>query len=306
MRKDELVEALDTRLGPNASAYSSVPALKDYYSHRANSPVKRETSSSSALATTSTANDSTANAKKEAKPRRRQTNVSGESADSLLPARTPRSVQRVASGIPLPSSPAAVTNYVERQSALLSRQVNSMLESSHIPEYADNTRRLLSSPHGIGSLFFLVEGLSLTRETLPWRHAFSFIVPFGSIIGLSSPINVSFPDFFVLITASFWSPTMLWLILSFFVPLSVGWLFNLTRATGVSKRHSYSVDPVASNIAKGVSAWLIFTKQWGMGTYLDPETVGRVEGAIVGGTAELQLSAAIGALAGLYDAVLRK
>lgn len=309
MKKDELVDAIDSRLSSNQSTYSTVPALKDYYSHRANSPVKREPSTAVAKtgeAPVSSSNDA-ATTKKEPKPRaRRQTNAGGENADSLVPARSPRSVQRVASGIPLPSSPTAVTNFVERQSALFTRRVSKTLDRSHIPEYAEATRHALSSPHGITSLFLLAEGMSLMRETLPWRHAFSVPVPFAGAVGLDGPVNISFPDFFVLITAGFWSPTMLWLTLSLFMPLAIGWLFNLTRAAGVSRRHSYSVDPLASNIAKGIGAWLVFSKNWGMGTYLNPRTVGRVEGAIWGGAAELQISAGLGALAGLYEAVLRK
>lgn len=307
MKKEDLVEALDARLKANPSAYSKLPGLQDYYSHRANSPVKREPSqSTTAAAASSTTAADPAPKTNQSKPRRRQTNVASSSADSLLPSGTPQSIQRVASTIPLPSSPQHVTNFVERQSALVTRRAGKLIQDSRVPGMAQSTRVNLSSPHGISTMFLAVEGLSLLRKTLPMRHAFSFALPFAAAIGLKSPVAVYFPDFFVLLTASFWSPTMLWLLLSVFAPLAVGWTCNLTRVSGVHRHHRYTIDPVASNVAKGVGAWLIFVQKFGIPSLFNPRTVGAVEGAILGGVPEMEISAAIGAFAGLYEAVLKK
>ena len=306
MNKTELVEALDAKLKHHASTYSANPTLREYYSHRANSPVKREPSSSTAPPATA-GSGAAADTETKPKPRRRQTNVTRkDSADALLPAGTPRSIQQVASRVPLPSSPVAVTNFVERTSERISRRFSTTWTRSRIPQYATATRRQLSSSHGIAVFCLALEAMALRPAILPMRFAFSVSLPFAHWVGVQNPIPVSFPDFFVMLTSIFWSPFTLWLSLSLLAPAALGWLFNLTQADGISRRHHYTIDPLAFNVAKGVLAWMALERGWGTQYLFSLKTAKKVSFALYGGATGLEIGAGIGVLVGLYEAILRK
>lgn len=206
----------------------------------------------------------------------------------------------------LPATPKEVSDLVERQTSAISRRWNTAVERSGFDDYLTNSRELLSSVHAIHLLFILVEAWGLQAETLPWTKAFQYTVPFAQTLGLDSPRWATYPNFFVLLEESFWAPTLLWLFISLILPLVSGWAVNLTRQSTVSSKRAYPVDPVAFNITKALLAWAVHGRGLRFGIFSDV-TQARVETSMPTGSYNgVLVETAIGAFAGLYEAVLKK
>lgn len=105
------------------------------------------------------------------------------------------------------------------------------------------------------------------------------------------PLKV--PDFFALLTTAFWGPFGLWVLTSIFLPLLGGWFINLKGEGGY--------DAVSFNAVKAIAAWVVYVRGGGP----NPSTR-VVERGVPGGSTGMLVGAGAGALAGLYEAVLRK
>ncbi|KAF2456260.1 hypothetical protein BDY21DRAFT_386670 [Lineolata rhizophorae] len=321
MLKDDLVAALDKHLRANASSLSANPAFSDFYSR--GSPIKKERPSASSTAEKGSDTES--------KPRqRRRTIKAKEELESptentpdkaALATRTPRAVQRVASRVPLPPSPAVVTDAIDRQTAIFRTRLDKAVAQSGAAEAVEYVREALSSVVGIEACALLAEAWGLQRETLPWRYAFD--LPAVPLLGTRAlPVRV--PDFFLLVTSFFWAPSSLWAATSLLVPLLAAYFFNLSlkarpaaaaaaggkAATATSASASAAaeskLDPLAFNVAKALVTYLVYAKGVRFGGLVSDETVGRVDGAVPGGYAGVLIGAGIGALGSLYAAVLKK
>lgn len=216
---------------------------------------------------------------------------------------TPRSTK-----IGLPSTPQAVVNLVERQSARFTNSALQQYERSPIPEYVSYLQHSLSSVSAVESLSLFVELVALLSNLIPLRDAFTFPLPFASVVGLKSPVQVSLPDFFVLATNYFWSPVLLWATVTTIIPAIVARFINFTggpRATRRTSAASRQIDPVVFNVTRALAVWLVFTKGWRISGFVTRVAVVQVEQGVWGGVPAMLVGAGIASLAGFYDAVLK-
>ena len=109
----------------------------------------------------------------------------------------------------------------------------------------------------------------------------------------TSEYPIKSPDFFALLTSAFWGPVALWLATSVVLPLLGGWFVNLKGEGGY--------DAVSFNAVKAIAAWVVYVRGGG------PSASARVvERGVPGGSVGMLVGAGVGALAGVYEAVLRK
>jgi hypothetical protein len=162
---------------------------------------------------------------------------------------------------------------------------------------------VLSSVITIESFILLFEGFNLRQEVLPNRHAFTF--PSLPLLK-SDPHPVNLPDFFLLLTGGFWSPTILWSFTSILVPLVAAYFFNLTTHSSRSKGHQYQFDPLTFNVVKALLAYVVYCEDYTFGGLVDLESVARIRAATAGGWQGIVGGAAIGVLYTFYEAVVRK
>ncbi|KAI9807407.1 MAG: hypothetical protein M1833_000152 [Piccolia ochrophora] len=301
LKKAELESALDEHLRANESSLAKKSRLSPFYQRAgaSGSPVKRE--SAPAPASEGDA--------KVAKPRQRRiTKVAEEisSAVSDATSRTPRRNLSLARSVPLPPSPAVVADAIDRRTAVLRSKVGDAWDNAGLTERAESVRESLSSVVSIEALVLFVEALGLRAEVLPLRYAFTL----PAIPALrTSEYPVALPDLFLLLTSSFWSPFTLWALTSLAAPLAFAYFFNLTLKSKPGSRaaqSSYRFDPLTFNIAKALVAFLVYIQGVDFGGFISEDSADRIRGALPGGGAGVILGAAIGGVATIYEAVLRK
>lgn len=227
-----------------------------------------------------------------------------QDAAARLP-RAPQALQDVASSLslPMPPSPSAVTDLVERQTEIATREIQRYYYSFNIPSYLSNIRENLSSVLAVETAFLLLEAWGLQHATLPWRYAFS--LPPSALTG-DKTIPMFFPDFFVLLTGEFWSPTILWVVTSLLLPTIAGWLVNFNLVYGTARQGGYEVDPLVFNITKVLVTWLVYSQGMRFGGLVTNDTVRIVENALLGGWRGVTIGAVVTATMTMYEAVLRR
>ncbi|KAL1900201.1 hypothetical protein Sste5346_002511 [Sporothrix stenoceras] len=313
LKKSDLESALDEYLTENASNLSSDPRLTPYFNIRSKtigSPVKREASSEVKVT------------------KRRQTKAAAEEASSAAAEeeddslrgrssaliRTPgRALSLAASRIALPASPADVAQAVDRSALAVRERVVSIYADSGITEVTQATRESLSTVYAIALLVSAFEWFNLRAEVLPARYAFS--IPAIKFLGTSS-YPVSLPDVFLLLTTSFWSPVILFFLISIAIPSFIGYFFNLSAASGSHhtgrgrsrpfSNAEYAVDPLTFSVAKAILVYVIQAQGVDFCGWIDQLAVARINSALYGGWQGVIAGAAVTGLASLYDAVLRK
>ncbi|KAJ9636879.1 hypothetical protein H2201_006499 [Coniosporium apollinis] len=317
MRKDELVTAIDTQLRANASSLYRNPAFSGFY-ERYVSPAKPASPVKPAPYSPVSVPFKSEDDGQALRSRRRSTRDSikeelesfAESAPETiktLATRTPRAVQHAVSQVPLPPSPAVVTDAIERQTAIVRDTVSDYWSRSGIVENAEYLREVLSSVVGVEAAALLVEAWGLQRVTLPWRYAFD--IPAIKALGTHSH-EVRLPDFFVMVTSSFWSPTTLWASTSLLIPLLFAYFFNLTLNSKSSRSSrappTRQADPLTFNIMKALVTWLVYSKGMTFNGLVSEGTVMTVNEAVPGGYQGVMIGAGIGILTSIYEAVLKK
>ncbi|KAI9833934.1 MAG: hypothetical protein M1819_003443 [Sarea resinae] len=313
LKKDDLAAALDEHMRSNQSTLSQNSTLAPFYKRIASpsSPVKRETAAP--------ASDGEP---KSVKPRARRVTKAKEEIEpttdestpdrirSALTTRTPRSSLSFPASVPLPPSPAVVTDVIERNTATMRTKISSLWSKAGVSDHADDIRETLSSAVSVEAVILLTELWFLRSEILPSRYAFS--IPAVPAIGLKSDYPVKILDFFLLLTSSFWAPFTLWLTTSLFAPLGFAYFFNLTlqtkpsHATRGATNHVKQFDPLTFNIVKALVTYLVYGQGVTFGGYVGDESAVRVDGAMPGGYRGVLIGAAIGALTSVYEAVLKK
>lgn len=223
--------------------------------------------------------------------------------------RTPR-VSSLAARIPLPASPADVAQAVDRSTVAVRKRVASIYQDSGVNEAAHATRESLST---VTSVLFTVAAFELfflRREVLADRYAFTIpaIAPLGT-----NDYPVHIPDMFLLLTSSFWSPTLLWLATSLVVPATFGYFYNLSVANqpapGRGRRapsSEYTVDPLTFSIVKALVSYVVYAQGVTFGGLVDTTSIDRINGAVYGGWKGVLVGSAVTGLVSLYDAILRK
>ncbi|KAF2136113.1 uncharacterized protein K452DRAFT_280509 [Aplosporella prunicola CBS 121167] len=319
MLKDELVSKLDEHLKTQEPTLSSHPHFAEYYDRNNGTPVKR-----SRTVPPADANE----APRSTRPRRRTTRVKEEvesqdetvdlkdkdssspleSPSMALATRTPRAVERVATQVPLPPSPAVVTDAIERQTAIVRGKVGEAWEGTGITDYAEYVREVLSSVVGVEAAAILVEAYYLQRQVMPWTYFFD--IPAVEALGTNSH-PVYLPQLFVLLTSSFWAPSLLWASTSLFVPLLFAYFFNLTLRTKINNgvttsTTTYRADPLTFNIMKALVTYMVYAQGVRFSGMVGDDTVLKVDGALPGGYQSAMIGAGIGIITSIYEAVLKK
>ena len=129
--------------------------------------------------------------------------------------------------------------------------------------------------------------------------------------GLGLPrVSVYYPDLFLLLTPSFWLPTLLWTLTSLVIPATLAYFFNLTvrtvrRGGARVSVARYAIDPLTFNIVKALATWMVYSQGVGA-NYIDPAVISRVNYAMLGGYQGVLIGCYVVILAAVYDAAQRK
>jgi hypothetical protein len=189
----------------------------------------------------------------------------------------------------------------------LRSRVSDAFEESGIVERAQATRESLSTVVSVETLIILFELYFLRPELLADRYAFT--IP--AISFLKTPnYPVKIPDLFLLLTASFWGPALLWTFTAFIIPLTAAYFVNLTGKPRSRSSHTahfnYSFDPLTFNIAKALLTYVVFGQDVTFGGLVNLEHVARINSALYGGYQGVLVGTGIGTLVTLYEAVAKK
>lgn len=198
---------------------------------------------------------------------------------------------------------------VDRSAVAMRKRVNSIYQESGIGDASQATRDTLST---VGAILFVVSAFELyhiRQEILASRYAFT--IPAIGLLG-TNDYPVYLPDMFLLLTSSFWSPALTWFLTSFALPTLFGYFFNLsaTSSSGPrtrSRAHipEYTIDPLTFSIAKALFTYVVYAQGATFGV-LSEVSVDRLNHALYGGYKGALVGTAIGGLASMYDAILRK
>lgn len=221
---------------------------------------------------------------------------------------TPGRAIALARTISLPATPADVARVVDERTVALRQRVSSLYEESGLRDVTYSTRAALSTVSSIIICINAFELYHLRKEVLSDRYAFT--IPGISALGTPDyPVEV--PDMFLLLSSSFWSPTILWLITSVFAPSFFGFYFNLAAAHQPSQRKRGQpadniVDPLIYSLAKAIITYVIYQQGVTFGDWINPVSVARINSAVYGGWKGVITGAFVSGVASFYDAVLSK
>jgi hypothetical protein len=199
-----------------------------------------------------------------------------------------------------------VAHAVDRGTIVARERIASMYKDSGITEATQATRESLST---VTSVLFTVAAFELYHirpEVLADRYAFT--IPAVSFLG-TSDYPVQIPDMFLLLTASFWSPALLWAFTSFIMPSTFGYFYNLTLgSTGRRKASSpeHVVDPLTFSIIKAIISYVVYAQGVSFSGLIDMTSAERLNSAVYGGWKGMLVGCAITGLVSVYDAVLKK
>ncbi|KAI0811961.1 hypothetical protein GGR55DRAFT_604677 [Xylaria sp. FL0064] len=309
LKKVELELALDEYLAENTATFQSDPKLANYYASRARtigSPIKKDVDGPieklkvAKRRATKAADEIVAPADSEEEP----------SSTSTAIAHTPARALSLASRIPLPATPADVANAVDRSTVALRTRVASVYKESGITEVTHATRETLSSVNSVLLAISAFELYFLRAEVLADRYAFT--IPAISFLG-TNDFPVFIPDMFLLLTASFWSPALLWAFTSSILPSIAGYFINMTTGAhqGRVTRRSAPVpdavvDPLTFSVVKALISFVVYGQGVTFGGWINEVSIARINSAIYGGYKGILAGAAISGLFSIYDAVLKK
>ncbi|KAE9993486.1 hypothetical protein EG327_004740 [Venturia inaequalis] len=308
--KDDLVTSISEHLSNNPSNASN-PIFSGFYA-RGGSPLKRDRGISvpvkdeggMSVARRRRTITRTSTKEEESSP----IPETAPEPSSALATRTPRAVQRLAERVPLPPSPQVIANMISDQELVARNKIKSAWERSGTTEIIEDIQTKASTVVGVETLALVVEFYGLAKEVFPWAYAFQF--PAIEAVG-TKPFGVWLPDFFLLFTTFFWSPTGLWLGTSLFLPLFFAYFFNFTSQiktprTRAAAASVYKYDPLTFNVVKALTAWLVYSRGLRFGGIVSDATVLRVNGAFPGGYGGVLIGSGIGALASIWEAILQK
>lgn len=216
----------------------------------------------------------------------------------------------LASRIPLPATPADVAEAVDRSTIVLRTRVASVYKDSGITEATHATRETLSSVNSVLFAISAFELYFLRPEILADRYAFT--IPAVSFLG-TSDYAVFVPDMFLLLTASFWSPALLWAFTSSILPSIAGYFINMAGGAprGRLTRRSAPVsdtivDPLTFSIVKALISFVVYGQGVTFGGWINEVSIARINSSVYGGYKGLLAGAAISGIFSIYDAVLKK
>ncbi|KIW26128.1 uncharacterized protein PV07_09252 [Cladophialophora immunda] len=322
LKKAELEVALDEHLRSNSTTYGRDPSLSEYYKRLASSsrsPTKR-TAAEKVSENVKTDDDVPAPVKK---PRRKTTSTTQE-AEEPQPTvnaliKTPakevaRRTSILASQIPIPPSPAVVTDAIDQQTRRIRTSISHAYEQTQVHEFADATRDILSSPVTVIVLAILLEAYGLRAQILP-NKLLTEVPAIPYVKSTKTPIVV--PDLFLLLDSKFWSPFSLWTLTSLILPATISYFINLplkahpshsysTRQAALQANAQMQFDPFVFSLAKGLIVYLVYAYHYTLGGLFNNYTIATVNESIPGGYFAVLVSSGLGAAVSLYEAVLKK
>ncbi|KAF3482791.1 uncharacterized protein GIQ15_02115 [Arthroderma uncinatum] len=329
LKKNELAVALDTHLTENRSSLSHQPKLSEYYRRLAQpprgSPIKREPKAEVSSLDGSVKRSTRTRRSIKPKEEVEATDYSDEASDksSPPPDAAPAVIQtpaRPALKFPsLPPSPAVVTDAIDRQTTRVRKSVSEAWDQSGMTERTYTLRSWLSSVNAIQTLITAFELFGVLNEVMPWKYLTT--IPATESLNLPE-IAIKIPDLFVLLTASFWSPFLLWVTTSIALPSIVAYFVNINLKMSQSAGHSASArrtaassaqdkckacgDPLVFNVSKALVAALVYGQGFNFWDLFSAMSLQRVSGAVPGGVTGLLTGSALCTLGSLYEAILRK
>ncbi|EXJ54088.1 hypothetical protein A1O7_09425 [Cladophialophora yegresii CBS 114405] len=325
LKKAELEVALDEHLRANSTTYSKDPSLSEYYKRlggSSRSPTKK-TIAEKVTETLKSDDDAPAPVKK---PRRKTTTSPNDIRDSteeepLVSAlvKTPakevaRRTSILASQIPIPPSPAVVTDVIDQQARRIRTSISHAYDRTQIHRTADASRELLSSPLTVTVLAILLEAYGLRAQILPNKLLTQIpAVPYVK----STPTPILVPDLFLLLESKFWAPFSLWSLTSLILPAIISYFINLplkahpshsysTRQAALQANTQMQFDPFIFSLAKGLIAYLVYANHLTLSGLYTHFTVATVNESILGGWFAIVISSGLSAAVSLYEAVLVK
>lgn len=206
----------------------------------------------------------------------------------------------------LPPSPTVIVDEVEHATSNFYAGLGDIYTLSGIPEAFEMARESCSSLAAVHATFLFLEAYSLQKVLLPWKYAFD--IPAIHAIGTPS-YAVSAPDLFVLLSPSFWLPTLLWSATNIFIPLLFAYFYNLTVHT-VKRNNArvrvvrYNYDPFTFNVVKS----LVISTVYGAGVlhgYVDDDIVAVVDGSQYGNFGGMLMGTYVCGLYALWEATQR-
>lgn len=210
----------------------------------------------------------------------------------------------------LPASPADITEDVEAATRRFYASLTNAWERFGIADVTDTIRDKCSSIEAIQATWLALEAVGLQYKVLPRRYAFD--IPSIHVGGrYSTPgYGIRIPDLFQILTADFWSMSLLWASTSIFVPLLFAYIYNLSvrdvkRGGNRVTVARYSFDPLVYNIVKAILAWTVYAQGYTFG-FLNKHVILSVDAAMLGGHNLILIGSYVGILVSLYDAAQRK
>ena len=345
MKKAELEVALDDHLRANSTTYGKDPSLSEYYKRlggTSRSPTKRTVSEK--VTETLKSDDDDGDAPAPAKKSRRKTVPPNEIRDAYVlhnlhfkhivliendreeerpivnaliktPAKeVVRRTSILASQIPIPPSPAVVTDAIDQQARRIRSSITHAYERTQVHEFADATRDLLSSPLTVTVLALVLEAYGLRAQILPNKMLTQ--IPAIKYVK-STPTPIMVPDLFLLLEPKFWAPFSLWSLTSVILPAIVSYFINLplkahpshnysTRQATLQANNQMQFDPFVFSLAKGLIAYLVYANHFTLGGLYTHYTIATIDESILGGWFAIVLSSGLSAAISLYEAVLVK
>ncbi|KAJ5775880.1 uncharacterized protein N7511_000891 [Penicillium nucicola] len=333
LNKLDLATALDNHLQENASIFGGVKSLSEYYSRlasppRRGSPVKRESKVQTPGPTKTPSRRASSKKEvkevKEAKEQKEDTSEDGEDvvATPSLRQRS-RRVSRAApitepiaasltdlqNALPLPPSPAVVTDVIDRQTNRVREGIEDAWTSMGVLDRCHAVRESLSSLKAIEIIVLLLEGGSVVKELVPIRY----LTTTPPVQAAQIPaMSIRAPDLFVLLTGAFWAPFSLWLVSCLVLPLMAAYFINLSWQASTSARKTRSspnlaqFDPLTFNIAKALLVHIVFGNDFKFWGVFSTFALRKISASVPGGTFGLYTGTAVGVIGSLYEAILRR
>ncbi|KAJ9614216.1 hypothetical protein H2200_002352 [Cladophialophora chaetospira] len=324
LKKAELEVALDEHLRSNSTTYSKDPSLSEYYKRlgsTSRSPTKK-TVIEKVTETLKSDEDAPAAAKKSRRktvsPNDIRDSTEDEPTVSALVKTPAKEVARrtsiLASQIPMPPSPAVVTDAIDQQTRRIRNSISHAYERTQVHEFADASRDVLSSPLTVTILALLVEAYGLRAQILP-NKLLTTIPAIPYVKSSATPVLV--PDLFLLLETKFWAPFSAWTLTSLILPAIISYFINLplkahpshtysTRQAAVQSQAQLQFDPFIFSLAKGLIAYLVYANHFTLGGLFTHFTLATVNESVLGGWFAIVLSSGLSAAVSLYEAVLKK
>ncbi|PHH70726.1 hypothetical protein CDD82_6959 [Ophiocordyceps australis] len=202
-----------------------------------------------------------------------------------------------------PASPRDVARAASHSTSLMRIRVAAVIQPQRLAAYASAARVALSSVNALITLTTLLDVYFLLPALLPSTHVRFLHLP------LRGTCDLRLPQMFLILSSTFWSRLLPWLVTAVILPCFSGYFFNLSRARHTSiylARPAYTIDPLSFSVAKALVSYLVYARGLSIYHLPTPESVAFINAALYAGWSGTLTVSAITGLMGIYDAVLHR